>query len=45
MPERLNKRDTKTSSGKHKTSRILKQIRKLKMKINRWNRYREDGEK
>jgi hypothetical protein len=41
MPK-LNKRDTKISSGKHKVSKVMKQLRRLKMKANRWNRYREE---
>jgi len=42
MPKKQKKRDHRTSSGKHKVSRTLKQIRRLKMKINRWNRYKEE---
>jgi hypothetical protein len=42
MPKRQRERNHKTSSGKHKASRILKQVKRLKMKINRWNRYKEE---
>ncbi len=41
MPK-LNKRDSRTSSGNRKTSRIMRQLMRLKMKVNRWNRYTEE---
>lgn len=42
MGRKLNKRSSRTSSGKTKITRILRQIKRLKMKINRWNRYKEE---
>jgi len=42
MPKKQKKRDHRTSSGKHRTSRISKQIRRLEMKVKRWDRYKEE---
>jgi len=38
----INKRDTKVSSGKRKISRIMRQVARLKMKVNRWKRYQAE---
>lgn len=32
----------KMSSGKHKLAKLNRQISRVKMKINRWNRYSEE---
>jgi hypothetical protein len=42
MPKKLTKRDHRVSSGKHKVSRIMKQLQRLRMKINRWERYQTE---
>lgn len=42
MGRKLIKRDHRTSSGKRKISRIMRQIRRLEMKMKRWNRYKDE---
>ena len=33
---------SKTSSGNRRNSRVMRNIMRAKMKINRWNRYKEE---
>ena len=42
MGKHKNKRDSKVSSGKRKASKINTQLKRLQMKISRWNRYKEE---
>ena len=44
MGKHKSKRDHKVSSGRHKFSRINKQLCRLKMKVARWERYQKEIE-
>ena len=45
MGKKKSKRTSKTSSGKHKKSKIRKVIMRTEMKINRWKRYVDEIER
>ena len=45
MGKHKAKRNSTTSSGRRRGARMMRNIRKLQTKINRWDRYKEEIKK
>ena len=45
MGKHKRKRNSTTSSGRRRGARMMRNIRKFQMKVNRWDRYKEEIEK